>query len=457
MSDSLGHVHLQRGLAFEEQGDIVAAEREYRLSDDAGSGDGALNLGLLLKRRGDHAGAVAAYRRSEERGDPRASCNLAVLLEQLGDINGAKAAYRRADERGFPGGAYGLGQLLYHEGDLDGSIAANRRADELGDADGAYNLGILHKQRGDRAGAEAAFSRADQRGHTGGTVAFGKLLRDRGDYEGAERALRRAEERGDPDGAFELGALAYDRQDIVGAVAAFERAASLGKDRAAELAGSLRAHFSLPTQPSATNIIDENPNADVESAVKQAHLYAAACQDVVNATNAVIETANNAVGARNMADNLSQHEISRKNFQTVAEQLEQEFVSPYKAFLSACATARDAAAKFRSAAVSHDPELILLTALDDNIYGQVGVATQILRTSFGTTPSAFIEGVKAANAAVQADIFAYGEDGFLGRVYSPPPQVEAAERACPWCAETIKAAARICRFCGRDVEPHSNV
>jgi|NGEPerStandDraft_6_1074524.scaffolds.fasta_scaffold169811_2 hypothetical protein len=26
-------------------------------------------------------------------------------------------------------------------------------------------------------------------------------------------------------------------------------------------------------------------------------------------------------------------------------------------------------------------------------------------------------------------------------------------RICPWCAETIKAAAVICRYCGRDVEP----
>jgi hypothetical protein len=31
----------------------------------------------------------------------------------------------------------------------------------------------------------------------------------------------------------------------------------------------------------------------------------------------------------------------------------------------------------------------------------------------------------------------------------------AAERDCPWCAETIKAKAIICRFCGRDVEPTS--
>jgi hypothetical protein len=27
------------------------------------------------------------------------------------------------------------------------------------------------------------------------------------------------------------------------------------------------------------------------------------------------------------------------------------------------------------------------------------------------------------------------------------------ERACPWCAEPILAAARVCKHCGRDVEP----
>jgi hypothetical protein len=67
-----------------------------------------------------------------------------------------------------------------------------------------------------------------------------------------------------------------------------------------------------------------------ESAVKHAHLYAAACRDVLNAGEAVIETANKAVGARNMANMPSQHEISRKNFQTLADELEQEFVPPYK-------------------------------------------------------------------------------------------------------------------------------
>jgi hypothetical protein len=36
-----------------------------------------------------------------------------------------------------------------------------------------------------------------------------------------------------------------------------------------------------------------------------------------------------------------------------------------------------------------------------------------------------------------------------------PPQAtrDTSERACPWCAEAIKSAAIVCRFCGRDVEP----
>lgn len=36
---------------------------------------------------------------------------------------------------------------------------------------------------------------------------------------------------------------------------------------------------------------------------------------------------------------------------------------------------------------------------------------------------------------------------------SPDPVSKEPTKNCPFCAETIKAAARICRFCGKDVPP----
>ena len=44
-----------------------------------------------------------------------------------------------------------------------------------------------------------------------------------------------------------------------------------------------------------------------------------------------------------------------------------------------------------------------------------------------------------------------------GNIYRPLAAAQSDERTCPWCAETIKAAAVICRFCGRDVDTQSNI
>jgi hypothetical protein len=34
-------------------------------------------------------------------------------------------------------------------------------------------------------------------------------------------------------------------------------------------------------------------------------------------------------------------------------------------------------------------------------------------------------------------------------------QIQSDTRPCPWCAEQIKPAAVVCRYCGRDVDPLS--
>ena len=193
-------------------------------------------------------------------------------------------------------------------------------------------------------------------------------------------------------------------------------------------------------------------DAGLERAAASAHEYAAACAKLLDSANSVLQTANNAVNARNMADQRPQHEISIENFRRMADQYDQAFPPLYKAFLDTCAATRSAAENFRAVAMRDDPELILLRAVDDDTYGQVMTAAHMLRTTLGPTPAGFVEGVTVVDAAIQADIFAYGEEGFVGHVYSPSTSV-VEERTCPWCAETIKAAAIICRFCGRDVQP----
>lgn len=444
----------ERGAALESQGDLSGAEDAYSLADQRGDAESAFCLGLLRRRRGDVAGAEDAYRRADQRGNPRASCNLAVLLEDRGDIAGAEAAYHRADAVDFPGGAYGLGQLLYQRGDIDGSIAANRRADELGDDEAAFNLGVLLKEKGDLEGAEGAFARADERGSGSGASARGRLLEQRGDLAAAEAAYRRAEERGDPDGPFNIGALLVDQDRLAEGCDAFRRADEMGHPNAAGALAIVEEQLAGGAPAGESDVGGATPDPALENAVKWAQYYAAVCGDVLTSTNACVEVANGALGARDMANQRPQHEISIANFTKFADEEDQAFVPLYRSFVETCATARDAATNLLACQSERDPELVLLTAAEDQAYGNAATAIHILRSDFGSTPAAFMEGLQTANAAIQADVFHWGEDGFRGYIWVPPAPELSDERTCPWCAETIKAAAIICRFCGRDVEGH---
>jgi hypothetical protein len=193
---------------------------------------------------------------------------------------------------------------------------------------------------------------------------------------------------------------------------------------------------------------DATADPAMEVAVKGAHLYVAACGEVLDAANACLGVANLAVGARSMAAQRPQHEISIRNFTKHAEQKEEEFAPLYRAFADACDNARDTAAKFLAAQTDHDPELVLMWNVEEDVLDKVATVKEILGANYGPAPAAFIEGVEESNALMQ------NLSPDAGNIYTPPVPTE---RTCPWCAETIKAAAVICRFCGRDVQAQPNV
>ena len=69
----------------------------------------------------------------------------------------------------------------------------------------------------------------------------------------------------------------------------------------------------------------------------------------------------------------------------------------------------------------------------------------LLGANYGPSPAAFLQGIDEANGLMQ-------NPPDEGNIYTPRVAAQSDERTCPWCAETIKAAAVIRRFCNRDVQ-----
>ena len=78
----------------------------------------------------------------------------------------------------------------------------------------------------------------------------------------------------------------------------------------------------------------------------------------------------------------------------------------------------------------------------------------IVGTGGSREPFALIAQPLEFRRQVQTQIVA-AEERLGGRavVDGLPAPVERVERECPFCAERILAKARVCRFCGREVEP----
>jgi hypothetical protein len=144
--------------------------------------------------------------------------------------------------------------------------------------------------------------------------------------------------------------------------------------------------------------------------------YGRACAAVMEALEATLSVANEANGARKMADTRPQHEISIATFTNLANQKEREFGPLYQSFDNARARAKDVGTKLVTSCQQSDPELGLMLALDPETYGQTGAAAEYMRSVFGPTPRAFLEGISQGNAAINSSPN-FGEPGFHGNIY----------------------------------------
>ncbi|HEY1914300.1 MAG TPA: tetratricopeptide repeat protein [Streptosporangiaceae bacterium] len=349
-------------------------------------------------------------------------------FQAAGDFKGAEEAYKQADELHDAEGAIRFGTLLKRRGELAGAADAFQRAYErtvrTGSSDALLNLGLVLRQEGDTNQALPYLLSAEEKGSPEASRAIGEILEDRGDLKSAEVAYRRAAAAGHAKAAFAHGAVLVKLNDTEAARVAFRRAHNLGNDDARKI----------------LEFMDQQATKD--QATTWAKLYIAACQAVITATDACLELANQAVRARNLTTKHPQLERSIQTFTRSAEQSEEEFIAAYRVFVSACDNARDIAAKFLAAQTGHDPEAVLMLNVEGDTLGNVATAKSILRTRFGYMPADFVEGMREVNILMQNP---FPEEG---NIYKPSPP---DERTCPWCAETIKAAAIICRFCNRDV------
>jgi hypothetical protein len=201
-----------------------------------------------------------------------------------------------------------------------------------------------------------------------------------------------------------------------------------------------------------------------QTAANWAQLYVAACGEVLSAANACLEVANRAIGARNTAAQRPQHEISIRTFAEHAEKAEREFVGLYRSFDERCAAARDTAAQLL--ATQSDPldaEVVLAIGVEESVLNNVATVKGLLGANYGPSPAAFVQGIDEANGLMrnppdEGNIYRSRGPARASGIVLPDAAAprQSDERTCPWCAETIKAAAVICRFCGREVQVQPN-
>jgi uncharacterized membrane protein YdbT with pleckstrin-like domain len=94
--------------------------------------------------------------------------------------------------------------------------------------------------------------------------------------------------------------------------------------------------------------------------------------------------------------------------------------------------------------------------VDQTIMGRIlGYGTlRVIGTGGTTEVFSLVSHPAKFRTAVQAQIATIFErPGIITATTAAAPREPRAERTCPYCAERILAAAKVCRFCNRDVTP----
>ena len=255
------------GIAAVRQGNLVAAERAYRVAIDAEDPEAgpvaACRLGLLRLYQGDAVGAEAAFRFAVASGHaeaaPEAATWLGGVLARRGDADAGRAVLRQAVASGHyrygPEAAMAIGLLLADQGGLKEAMAALEQQAGAGDEDlsprAALLLGGLLGTQGDVAGARGLLEQAIASGH----------------FEVAPRA------------SLTLGSLLAGQEDP-NQVGFFEQAAASGRrEVAAQAALCLASYYAeqgdlARTQAAYQQAIDtEDPDGAPRAALLLGRLY----------------------------------------------------------------------------------------------------------------------------------------------------------------------------------------
>jgi len=255
------------GVAAFRQGNLVAAERAYRVAMDAEDPEAgplaACRLGLLRLYQGDGIGAEEAFQFAVASGHaeaaPEAATWLGGLLARRGDPDAGRAVLRQAVASGHylyaPEAAMAIGTLLADQGGLEEAMAALEQQAAAGDEDlsprAALMLGGLLGTQGDVAGARALLEQAIASGHFDvaprASLTLGSLLASQEDPEQVrffEQAAASSRREVAAQAALCLASYYAEQGDLARTQAAYRQAITTedadGAPRAAVLLGRLQ-------------------------------------------------------------------------------------------------------------------------------------------------------------------------------------------------------------------------